>query len=142
MSKLLYCIINDCLECPFLMLPESNTNPNPDSFSCNHMDASNLQTREIMTKTDYLEVQHTCLGIPFWCPLVENDYQTGRRTISVFGQIYALRQRLIYTLTWMITQLKWHYRQTKNVPPELTDNEVEWSPEMREALNLLEELYL
>lgn len=43
-----------------------------------------------------------------------------------------VRERLIKTLEWMITDMKWRH--------DITGIEGNYSPELKEAMNLLEEL--
>jgi len=50
------------------------------------------------------------------------------------------QQEIIETMTWMLEQLKWQYRQTKSIPDVLPDTQVDWSPKMKKAISLLEEL--
>ncbi len=49
----------------------------------------------------------------------------------------ALRQRIIESMEWMVADMKYRYEETKGI--EGTDD-IEYSPELRKAIALLEEL--
>lgn len=56
--------------------------------------------------------------------------------------IESLLNDVVTTLTWMLKQLKWKHREQLGMEDENTypDSVVNWSPEIRKAMELLEKL--
>ena len=52
-------------------------------------------------------------------------------------ELEQLRERIIVTLDWMITDMKWRHNETKL---NAEGFEGDYSPELKEAVSLLEEL--
>lgn len=135
MSKLINKIIGNCVVCPYVLYPDPDRDFHGDCWLCEHADAPNDGI--ILESEEYMEV----IEIPSWCPLPDFIEQTQQKPIAFpLSQLYSRRYKTILTMTWMIIQLKWNFRQSNNIPDNLPDSEVGWSPQMREAIALLEEL--
>jgi len=61
----------------------------------------------------------------------------GNLELERIKELEQLRERIIVTLDWMITDMKWRHNETKL---NVEGFEGEYSPELKEAVSLLEEL--
>jgi len=127
-NRILFKIIKNCRDCPYCKL---------DKFS-----------DECRAEEKY--IGDSANEIPDWCSLDEMGKPIEAcakiAAKSIVENIIDGQQRVIKNISWMITQLKWQTKTIQNPNlsvqelANISDSQISYSPELHEAMELLEEL--
>lgn len=144
--RLLYLQIEACIQCPYI------TRHQPDYEDTCDYNKSETIICGLLTAINNKQVELDC-GQAFDhvlpnCPLpnatewmlIQQSQLNQMANASAQQLQMAFKYRAVSVVDWMLRYVKWKFRQEKNIPDEFPDNQVDWSPEVQEAMHFYEEL--